>query len=87
MRERTERLRQYLSLGVYVHKGLLLGYIVEGALVSSSSCLLVFDSDPAVHQLLGDVLKRSGRSIQDVYDRREALHCLRHTHCDLVLAG
>jgi two-component system, OmpR family, response regulator len=53
----------------------------------SSRCLLVFDADPAVHQLVGGVLKRSGRSIQDVYDRREALDCLRHTHCDLVLAG
>jgi len=53
----------------------------------SSRCLLVFDADPAVHQLLGDVLKRAVPSIQDVYDRREALACLRHTHCDLVLAG
>jgi len=53
----------------------------------SSRCLLVFDADPEVHELVGDVLKRSGRSIQDVYDRREAVDCLRHTHCDLVLAG
>jgi CheY-like chemotaxis protein/anti-sigma regulatory factor (Ser/Thr protein kinase) len=53
----------------------------------SSRCLLVFDADPAVHQLLGDVLKRAAPSIQDVYDRREALACLRHTHCDLVVAG
>jgi len=48
---------------------------------------LVFDADPVVHQLLGNVLKRPGRSIQDAYDRREALECLRHTPCDLVLAG
>lgn len=53
----------------------------------SSRCLLVFDADPAVHQFVGDVLKRSGRSIQDAYDRREALECLRHTACDLVVAG
>jgi CheY-like chemotaxis protein/anti-sigma regulatory factor (Ser/Thr protein kinase) len=53
----------------------------------SSRCLLVFDADPDVHQLVGDVLKRSGRSIQDAYDRREAVDCLRHTHCDLVVAG
>jgi CheY-like chemotaxis protein/anti-sigma regulatory factor (Ser/Thr protein kinase) len=53
----------------------------------SSRCLLVFDADPEVHQLIGDVLKRSGRSIQDAYDRREAVDCLLHTHCDLVLAG
>ena len=53
----------------------------------NSRCLLVFDADPAVHQLMGDVLKRAVPSIQDVYDRREALACLRHTQCDLVLAG
>ena len=53
----------------------------------SSSCLLVFDADPAVHERLSDVLKRPGRSIQDAYDRREALDCLRHNQCDLVLAG
>jgi DNA-binding NarL/FixJ family response regulator/anti-sigma regulatory factor (Ser/Thr protein kinase) len=53
----------------------------------SSSCLLVFDADPAVHELVNDALKRSGRSIQDAYDRREALACLRHTQCDLVVAG
>jgi DNA-binding NarL/FixJ family response regulator len=48
---------------------------------------LVFDADPLVHELLGSVLKRPGRSIQDVYGHREALECLRHTPCDLVLAG
>jgi len=53
----------------------------------SSRCLLVFDADPAVHHVLGDLLKRFSSSIQDVYDRREALDCLRHTQCDLVLAG
>jgi anti-sigma regulatory factor (Ser/Thr protein kinase)/DNA-binding NarL/FixJ family response regulator len=53
----------------------------------SSGRLLVFDSDPSMHQFLGSVLKRPGRSIQDVYDHREVLECLRHTPCDLLLAG
>jgi len=48
---------------------------------------LVFDVDPAMHQFLGNLLKRPDRSIQDVYDHREALESLRHTACDLVLAG
>jgi DNA-binding NtrC family response regulator len=49
--------------------------------------LLVFDTDPALHELLANVLQRDGRAIQDAYDRREALEVLRHTDCDLVLAG
>jgi DNA-binding NarL/FixJ family response regulator len=53
----------------------------------SSGRLLVFDADPSVHQFLESVLKRPGRSIQDVYDHRDALESLRHTACDLVLAG
>jgi CheY-like chemotaxis protein/anti-sigma regulatory factor (Ser/Thr protein kinase) len=53
----------------------------------TSSRLLVYDADPSVHQLLGSVLKRPGRSIQDVYEQQEALECLRHAPCDLVLAG
>jgi len=53
----------------------------------SPRCLLVFDSDPAIHEFLGSLLKHPDRSIQDAYDRREALECLRHTACDLVLAG
>jgi anti-sigma regulatory factor (Ser/Thr protein kinase)/CheY-like chemotaxis protein len=32
-------------------------------------------------------LQREGRSIQDAYDRHEALEALRHSACDLVLAG
>ena len=53
-----------------------------------SACrVLVFDADPSVHELLGKVLKRPGRSIQDVYEQREALESLRHTPCDVVLAG
>jgi DNA-binding NarL/FixJ family response regulator len=53
----------------------------------SSCSLLVYDADPAVHQLIGSVLKRPDRTIQDVYEQREALESLRHTPCDLVLAG
>lgn len=49
--------------------------------------LLVFDADPALHDLLATVLERDGRSIQDAYDRHEALEALRHTECDVVLAG
>ena len=49
--------------------------------------LLVFDTDPALHELLATVLQREGRSIQDAYDRHEALEALRHSDCDLVLAG
>ena len=52
-----------------------------------SRSLLVFDSDPAIHQYLNQLLQRPGRSIQDAYDRREAVACLRHTPCDLILAG
>ena len=51
------------------------------------SRLLVFDSDPALHELLAPLLQREGRSIQDAYDRHEALEALRHSACDLVLAG
>ena len=53
----------------------------------SPRSLLVFDSDPAIHKFLGNVLQQPDRLIQDAYDRREALECLRHTACDLVLAG
>jgi DNA-binding NarL/FixJ family response regulator/anti-sigma regulatory factor (Ser/Thr protein kinase) len=47
----------------------------------------VFDSDPAVHEYLGNLLQRPGRSIQDAYNRKEAFDYLRHTPCDLILAG
>lgn len=49
--------------------------------------LLVFDTDPALHELLAPLLQREGRSIQDAYERHEALEALRHSDCDLVLAG
>ncbi|MGB7758618.1 MAG: ATP-binding protein [Bryobacteraceae bacterium] len=51
------------------------------------SRLLVFDTDPALHELAATALRREGRSIQDAYDRHEALEALRHSGCDLVLAG
>jgi len=49
--------------------------------------LLVFDTDPALHELLATALGREGRSIQDAYERHEALEALRQTGCDLVVAG
>jgi len=49
--------------------------------------LLVFDTDPAVHRDILDILARTGCSIQDVYDSREALDVLRHQPCDIVVAG
>jgi len=49
--------------------------------------LLVFDSDPAVHRLLGELLARTGYSIQDVYDRHEAVEVARHQSLELVVAG
>jgi two-component system, OmpR family, response regulator len=51
------------------------------------SRLLVFDTDPALHEFVATALKREGRSIQDAYDRHEALEALRHSDCDVVLAG
>ena len=53
----------------------------------SSRCLLVVDSDPAVHELLNSLLRRDDRTIQDVYDGPEALARLRSSSCDLVVAG
>jgi len=49
--------------------------------------LLVFDTEPALHEAAARVLGGDGRSIQDAYDRREALEALRHSSCDVVLAG
>lgn len=53
----------------------------------SSSSLLVVDDDRSVHELLTGLLKRDDRNLQDAYDGREALHFLRSSACDLVLAG
>jgi len=55
--------------------------------VSSSRRLLLVDSDPDVHHLLMGLLKREDRSIQDVYDGREALDRVRSVPYDLVVAG
>ena len=53
----------------------------------SSRCLLVVDADRSMHERLSSLLRRDDRSIQDAYDGREALECLRHRAFDLVLAG
>ena len=53
----------------------------------NSSRLLLVDADPDVHYLLTGLLKREDRSIQDVYDGREALDRVRSAPYDLVLAG
>jgi DNA-binding NarL/FixJ family response regulator len=53
----------------------------------SSRCLLLFDPDPAVHELLTPILKREGRNLEDAYDSREALGRLRTTECDVLVAG
>ena len=49
--------------------------------------LLVYDADPALHELFATAPAREGRSIRDAYDRREAFAALRDSACDLVLAG
>jgi DNA-binding NarL/FixJ family response regulator len=53
----------------------------------SSRQLLMVDPDPAIHELLGGLLKREDRNIQDVYDLPKALDHLRHQPYDLVVAG
>ena len=55
--------------------------------MSSSRRLLLVDADPDVHHLLTGLLKRENRSIQDVYDGREALDRVRSVAYDLVVAG
>ncbi|HLK67892.1 MAG TPA: ATP-binding protein [Bryobacteraceae bacterium] len=50
-------------------------------------CLLLVDSDPAVHESLHDLLHRDDRTIQDAYDGNEALSRLKSAHFDLVVAG
>ncbi len=52
-----------------------------------SRSLLLVDSDPAIHELLGDALKGDDRRIDDVFDGQEALDRLRIAPCDLVVAG
>src|ERR1035437_9106237 len=60
---------------------------ISGDAVSSSRRLLLVDADPDVHHLLTGLLKREDRSIQDVYDGREALDQVRSAPYDLVVAG
>ncbi len=55
--------------------------------MSPSRRLLLMDADPDVHHLLTGLLKRENRSIQDVYDGREALDRVRSVAYDLVVAG
>ena len=52
-----------------------------------SSHVLVVDSDPAVHELLADLLRRDDRLLQDAYDGHEALERLRSSAFDIVVAG
>ena len=55
--------------------------------MSPSRCLLLMDADPDVHRLLTGLLKREDRTIQDVYDGREAVDRIRSVPYDLVVAG
>jgi DNA-binding NarL/FixJ family response regulator len=48
---------------------------------------LVVDSDPAVHEFLTGLLKRQDRTIQTVFDGKEALDRLREAPFDVVVAG
>jgi DNA-binding NarL/FixJ family response regulator len=49
--------------------------------------LLVVDTDPAVHDFVSTLATREARTIQDVYDGRDALEHLKTTPFDLVVAG
>jgi DNA-binding NarL/FixJ family response regulator len=49
--------------------------------------LLVIDADPAVHDFFSSLPTREARTIQDVYDGRDALHHLKTKPFDLVVAG
>jgi DNA-binding NarL/FixJ family response regulator len=53
----------------------------------SSRCLLLVDSDPAVHELLTGLLRREDCQIEDAYDGQDALDRLKTSPCDLVVAG
>jgi len=52
----------------------------------SSRRLLTVDGDPAVHELLADLLKQEDRTVQGVSGGEEALDLLRTTPYDLVVA-
>jgi DNA-binding NarL/FixJ family response regulator len=49
--------------------------------------VLLIDSDPAVHQVLSDVLKGEDRSIRNSYGSKDGLQQLRLAHFDVVVAG
>jgi DNA-binding NarL/FixJ family response regulator len=49
--------------------------------------LLLVDADPAVHELLSQLLDRQDRVIQHAYDGREAVEALQKTPSDVVVAG
>jgi two-component system, OmpR family, response regulator len=53
----------------------------------NSRSLLVIDSDPAVHDLVNGLLTRDDRSIQSVFDGKDALDQLRQSAFDVVVAG
>ena len=53
----------------------------------SPRSLLLIDADPAVQDYLSGLLQRDDREIQHVSGSREALHLLRTSPIDLVLAG
>ena len=49
--------------------------------------LLLVDADPGVHDLLNQVLDGENRSIEHVYDGKEALQLLQTTPSDVIVAG
>jgi DNA-binding NarL/FixJ family response regulator len=49
--------------------------------------LLLVDDDTAEREHLFSILTREGRRVEQVRDSREALHHLRGTACDVVVAG
>ena len=53
----------------------------------SARCLLLIDSDPAVHEHLRNLLQRPDRRIQGVFDGSDALTYLKRSACDVVVAG
>jgi anti-sigma regulatory factor (Ser/Thr protein kinase)/DNA-binding NarL/FixJ family response regulator len=48
---------------------------------------MVVSSDPAIHELLANALKSEDCSIEDVFDPKDAVKCLRQAPCDVMVAG
>ncbi len=48
---------------------------------------MLLDGDPAVHELLSNILRRGDRQLHNVYDGGEGLDCLRQTAFDIIFAG